>query len=320
MKRLWTLVLEACAGVLFSSVAAAQDKQWTLGTGGQAGVYYLTGEAICRIVNRDGDNQGPRCTAAVTPGSVSNLNQIRRGDLDVAIVQSDWQAHAYRGTDVFESAGPNSALRSLFSLYPESLTVVARMDAGIESLEDLRGKKINLGQPGSGSQRTLAAVMGALGWKSSDFALVTDLKPDEVLGAFCNNRFDAFAIMAAHPNKLVHEALRRCDGVVVAVTGEAVESLVNNVEAYVSTTIPADEYGVEGGLITSFGVIASVVTSEKLDEETAYRLVAAVGANLERLKKQHPALRALRPELIRLGNTAPLHPGAARYFTEVGAL
>ena len=320
MKRLWILGLVTYAGLVFAPAVAAQSKQLNLGTGAQAGVYHLTGEAICRIVNRDGQNQDLHCTAEVTPGSVFNLNQIRRGDLDVAIVQSDWQAHAYAGTDVFEAAGPDSALRSLFSLYPESLTIVAQVDSGIETFQDLLGKKLNVGQPGSGSRRTIAAVMAALGWKSSDFALVSDLKPDEVLGAFCNREFDAFAIVVAHPNKLVQEALQRCEGVVIPAGGDTIDRLITDHGAYVATTIPGADYGLEGGSIASFGVIATVVTSEQLDEETAYSLVAAVATNLERLKKQHPALRGLRPELIKLGNTAPLHPGAVRYFKEVGAL
>ena len=214
----------------------------TIGTGGVTGVYYPTGGAICRLVNKNKAQHGVRCTVESTGGSIYNLNSIAAGELDMGVAQSDWQYHAYNGTDQFAEQGPNPALRSVFSVHAEPFTVVARADAGIASFEDLQGKRVNIGNPGSGQRGTMDVLMGALGWTTDDFQLASELKSAEQSRALCDNKIDAMVITVGHPNATIKEAATACDTVLVDVGGEVVDRLVEENTYYRFATIPGGMY------------------------------------------------------------------------------
>ena len=204
------------AGLGLGAVGSASAQSFiTIGTGGVTGVYYPTGGAICRLVNKSRKEHGIRCSVESTGGSVYNLNTIRAGELDMGVAQSDWQYHAYNGTSKFKDAGPNKDLRAVFSVHAEPFTVVARKDSGIKNFDDLKGKRVNIGNPGSGQRGTMEVLMAAKGWTRDDFALVSELKSAEQSKALCDNKIDAMVFTVGHPSGSIKEATTSCDTVLV---------------------------------------------------------------------------------------------------------
>ena len=179
---------------ILSFNASAQDKFVTIGTGGQTGVYYVVGQSICKLVNRGQKDHNIKCTAPSTGGSVANINSIRAGEQSMGVAQSDWQYHAYNGTSKFKEQGAFEDLRAVFSVHAEPFTLVARADADISSFDDLKGKRVNIGNPGSGQRGTMEVVMEAKGWTKDDFKLASELKSAEQAQALCDNKIDAMIL------------------------------------------------------------------------------------------------------------------------------
>lgn len=297
----------------------AQQKFMTIGTGGVTGVYYAAGGAICRLVNKDRAQHGYRCTVESTGGSVANINTIRAGDLDFGVAQSDWNFHGYKGTSAFEKAGAFADLRSVFSLHPEPFTVVARADANVKNFTDLKGKRVNVGNPGSGTRASMEQLLGAMGWKLSDFSLAAELKADEHGAALCDNKIDAFFYGVGHPSANIQDPVTTCGAKLVNITGPAVDKLVADNSFYAKATIPGGLYKGNPDPTQTYGVVATFVTSAKAPEDQVYTLVKAVFENFEDFKKLHPAFANLKAEnMIKDGLSAPLHPGAAKYYREKG--
>jgi TRAP transporter TAXI family solute receptor len=315
--------LAAAAVAAFSATApmASAEEFITIGTGGVTGVYYPTGGAICRLVNKGRKEHGIRCSVESTGGSVYNINTIREGELEFGVAQSDWQHHAFNGTSKFEDAGAFEGLRAVFSVHPEPFTVLARADAGITSFDDLKGKRVNIGNPGSGQRGTMEVVMAAKGWTKDDFALATELKGTEQSAALCDNQIDAMVYTVGHPSGSIQEATTACDSVLVTVDGDAVTGLVAENAFYRTATIPGGMYRGNDSDVATFGVGATFVSSTDVSEEAVYTIVKSVMENLEDFKKLHPAFANLDPkEMATAGLSAPLHPGAAKYYKEAGLI
>ncbi|PSV47507.1 TAXI family TRAP transporter solute-binding subunit [Photobacterium indicum] len=306
---------------LVVSLTAHAEQFITIGTGGVTGVYYPTGGAICRLVNKDRKSHGIRCSVESTGGSIYNINTIRAGELDLAIAQSDWQHHAYNGTSLFEEKGPFKSLRSVFSLHAEPFTVVARADSGIKTFDDLKGKRVNIGNPGSGQRGTMEVLMKAKGWTMKDFKLVSELKASEQSKALCDNKIDAMIYTVGHPSGAIKEATTSCSSVIVEVSGPVIDKLVDENAFYRIVTIPGGMYmGSENGVKT-FGVGATFVSSTQVDNNVIYAVTQSVFDNFNEFKRLHPAFSGLKKEeMIKDGLTAPLHDGAKKYFVEVGLL
>ena len=325
MKKLIAVAgaVAAIAGAsLFAGQASAQENRFiTIGTGGVTGVYYPTGGAICRLVNKDRKEHGIRCSVESTGGSVYNINTIRTGELDMGVAQSDWQYHAYNGTSKFEDQGPFEDLRAVFSVHPEPFTVVARADAGIKTFDDLKGKRVNIGNPGSGQRDTMDIVMAAKGWTLDDFALASELKPAEQSQALCDNKIDAMIYTVGHPSGSIQEATTACDSVLVEVAGPEIEKLIADNPYYRAATIPGGMYRGNPDDVVTFGVGATFVSSTNTDADIVYNVVKAVFENFDDFKKLHPAFEVLKKEeMIKDGLSAPLHDGAAQYYKEAGLM
>ncbi len=316
MKIFKTLAL---AGALTAgTMATAQEKFITIGTGGQTGVYFVVGQSICRLVNRGSADHGLKCTAPSTGGSIANINAIKAGDMDMGVAQSDWQFHAFNGTSKFEGAQFDN-LRAVFSVHGEPFNVIARKDSGIKSFDDLKGKRVNIGNPGSGQRATMEVVMDAKGWTLDDFALASELKPAEQAAALGDNKVDAIIYTVGHPNGSIQEAVSTIDAELVPVTGDAIDGLINNNPYYAAATIPGGMYKGTDADVNTFGVKATFVTSADVDEDTIYQVVKAVFDNFDRFKRLHPAFENLtEEEMISGGLSAPLHAGAAKYYKERG--
>lgn len=312
----------AVASVSFTSDSVAEDKFITIGTGSVTGVYYPAGGAICRLVNRTRKDHGIRCSVESTGGSVYNLNAIRNGELDVAVAQSDWQYHSFQGTGPnFEKLGPDANLRSLFSLHSEPFTVIARTDANIKTINDLVGKRVNIGNPGSGQRATMDMIMMLKGWDKSTFKLASELKASEQAQALCDNKIDVMIYAVGHPNGAVQEVTTTCDANIVQVADEDVDSLVEGFPFYTYTIIPGGMYNGNDNDVKTFGVRATFVSSAKVPTDTVYNLVKAVFDNFDNFITLHPVFSTLnKQDMVNLGNTAPLHDGAIKYYKEVGLL
>ena len=324
MKRILSLVV---AGFAVGSIglavpsAHAQQKYMTVGTGGVTGVYYAAGGAICRLVNKDRKVHNIRCSVESTGGSVFNINTIKAGELDMGVSQSDVQYNAYKGLAGFKDAGPYTDLRAVMSLHPEPFTVLARKEANIKSFADFKGKKFNVGNPGSGTRASMEELLVALGWKMSDFALASELKADEHGTALCDGKIDGFFYGVGHPSANIQDPTTTCGAKIVSVTEPAVDKLVNEKPYYAYATIPGGLYPNNPSETRTYGVLATLVSSSKVPSETVYAIVKGVFENFDEFKKLHPALAILKPEsMIKDGLSAPLHEGAAKYYKEKGWL
>ncbi len=321
MKSILKYTLAAAVAAGFAVSAQAADQQFvSIGTGGVTGVYYPTGGAICRLVNKNRKEHGIRCSAESTGGSIYNINTIRAGELEFGVAQSDWQYHAYNGTSKFEDKGKFEKLRAVFSVHPEPVTVIAREDSGIKNISDAKGKRLNIGNPGSGTLGTWEVMEAAMGWKRSDLALAAGMKSAETGAAMCDGKIDAYFWLVGHPSALTQESLASCASHLVDVTGPEIDKLIADRPYYRNATIPAGMYNNDKDIKT-FGVGATFVTSADVPEEVVYEVVKAVFENLDQFKKLHPAFANLKAEeMIKDGLSAPLHDGAMKYYKEKGMM
>ncbi len=309
--------LSAALATLSTSAVQAADQFVTIGTGGQTGVYYVVGQTICKFLNKSGAEQGIKCNAPSSGGGVANVNGLRSGEFNFGVMQSDHQYKAMQGMAPFEA--PMADMRALFSLQSEVFTILSRKDAAITGLDALKGKRVNIGNPGSGQRDTFEEIMALKGWDKSVFALASELKPAEQASALSDNNIDAMSYFVGHPNGSLQEATTTVDAVFVPVTGPEIDRLLAEKSYYAYAEIPGGLYKGNDKPTPSIGGKAVLSTLAAADEEVVYQLVKSVFDNLERFKRVHPAFADLKAEdMIKVGLTAPLHPGAVRYYKEKG--
>jgi TRAP transporter TAXI family solute receptor len=302
----------------FSVPAVAQQKFVTVGTGGVTGVYYAVGGAVCRLMNKNRAETGLRCSVESTGGSVFNANAIKTGELDFGLAQSDIQFGSAKGAGQFkDKADPD--LRAVFSVHPEPFTVLARKDAGVAAFADFKGKRFNIGNPGSGTLSSMEELLRQMGWTRADFSLAAELKADEQGTALCDNKIDGFFYGVGHPSAAIQDPTTACGARLISLTGPAVDALVKEHPYYAKVTIPGGMYANNPNPTETYGVLATIVTSAKVADTTVYALVKAVFDNFDEFKKLHPAFANLDPkDMIKNGLSAPLHPGAIKYYKEKG--
>jgi TRAP transporter TAXI family solute receptor len=306
-----------CALALSGAPASAQQKFITIGTGGVTGVYYAVGGAICRLVNKDRAKTNLRCSVESTGGSAYNVNTIKAGELDFGMAQSDVQFQSYKGTGPFKEPFPD--MRAVLSVHPEPFTLVARKEANIQALADFKGKRLNVGNPGSGTRTALDELLAATGMKISDLALASELKADEHGAALCDNKIDGFFYGVGHPSANIQDPTTACGAKLVPITGPAIDALVKKNSYYAYAEIPGGMYANNPQPTKTYGVLATLVTSSKVPADAVYTLTKAVFENFDEFKKLHPAFANLDPKkMVADGLSAPLHEGAAKYYREKG--
>lgn len=319
-KSLWALGLTAALAAPSEFVAAAE---FIVGTGATSKAHFTVGRAICRQLERT--DKGTRCEVLPIVGRdqaepLAVLNNVRNGAIEMGIVGSDWQHHAYTGTGPVKFMDVKfDTIRSLFSLHGEPFTLIARRDARIDSFDDLPGKRVNIGSPGSGQRAMMEMLMKAKGWTKNSFQLADELPAAGQFLALCHNTVQAIVTTVAHPNDQVAKVIKLCGAKVVEVAGAEIDKLVSD-NPYLATT------KVEGGLyegvpapVNTFGIKVTAVSSDSVDEDTVYHVVKSVFDHLDRFKRLHTALGTLTPEqMMKDGQSAPAHPGALRYFREKG--
>ncbi|MDM8524842.1 TAXI family TRAP transporter solute-binding subunit [Desulfococcaceae bacterium HSG8] len=300
----------------------------TIGTGGITGVYYPTGGAIAKIVNKKKKEYGIRCTVESTGGSVFNVNAIMAGDLEFGVVQSDRQYQAINGEKEWKEKGPQKDLRAVFSIHPESVTLIATVESGIKTIGDLKNKRVNIGNPGSGQLgNSLDALTAAKIDKEKDIK-AEQVKAAEAPGLLQDGRIDAFFYTVGHPNGAIKEATAGATKVrFIPITGSGIDDLIKKKPYYAKSVIPAKLYpgaesekGEDGKAkdVETFGVKATFVTSAKVPENVVYAIAKEVFENFDDFKKLHPAYQVLTKEGMLDGLSAPIHPGAMKYYKEAG--
>jgi len=310
MKTLALVLGAAIATAMMAPASLAQQKFVTVGTGSVTGVYYSAGGAICRLVNKDRARHGIRCSVESTNGSVFNVDAIESGELDFGVVQSDVQ---------FNSARANPGLRAVMSLHPEPFTVVARKELNAHAFSDMKGRKFNVGNPGSGTRASMDELLAAMNWKTTDFSLPAELKADDHGPALCSGKIDGFFYGVGHPSANIQDATAACGAKLIPLAGPAVDKLVSQKPYYAYATIPGGLYPNNPQDTRTYGVLATLVTSSRVPPDVVYVVVKAVFDNLEEFRKMHPAFAGLRAEdMVKSGLTAPLHEGAVRFYREKG--
>ncbi len=292
----------------------------TIGTGSVTGIYYPTGGAIARMVNGKATVHQIKATVEATGGSVYNINAVLGGDLDFGTVQSDRQYQAYHGLAEWADRGPQTDLRSVFSIHPESITLVASEGSGIRTVDDLRGKRVNLGNIGSGHLQNSRDVLAAAGLTEQDLN-AEYVQAIEAPGLLQDGRLDAFFYTVGHPSSSIEETtFGRTRVRIVPIRGVTAERLLQTHVYYARSSIPADYYAraILDGDVATIGVKTTLVTSAQTRENVVYAITKVVFENFEQFRQLHPAYRGLTRRNMLEGLSAPLHPGALRYYREAG--
>lgn len=314
MKKIATAAL---LGALTLPAFAAEFV--TIGTGGVTGTYYPTGGAICRLVNQYKKETKIRCSVESTGGSVYNINTIKNGELDFGIAQSDVVYQASNGTGKFKDKQVKK-LKSVMAIYPELLTLVTRRDANINGIADVKGKRINLGNPGSGNEATALTLFAASGIKKEDLKFAGALKASEMPDALRDNKIDGYFYMVGHPTANIKDATNSVDVKITPLAGPNIDSLLKKYPYFAKADVPAGMYKGNPDAVPTFGVKAVLVTSDDVSEKAVYTVIKAILENFDDFKKLHPAYNNITKESLLDGLSAPLHEGAKKYFKEAGLL
>ncbi|WP_456371383.1 TAXI family TRAP transporter solute-binding subunit [Thermodesulfatator atlanticus] len=305
----------------FHMPANAKTKFITIGTGGVTGVYYPTGGAICRLMNKIKKQTGIRCTVESTGGSVYNVNMIHKGELDFGVAQSDVVYQAITGTGRF-AGKPIKDIRVVMTIHPELMTLVVRKDSGINSFVDLKGKRINIGNPGSGQEATSKVIFEYC----KDVVSLKDFNPEYLKAAECPNalrdrKIDGYFYMVGHPTANIKEAADSLPIKLISLDIPCIEKLVADKPYYAWGEIPAGMYKGVDYSVKTFGVKATIVTSKDMDINTVYWMTKVILDNFDKFKKMHPAYRHLtKKDLLKGFDHRWIHPGAAKAFKEEGLL
>ena len=334
MKKIITSLSSALL-ILVASLSltgvAKSAEFFTIGTGGPTGVYFQTGNAICKMLHKSaisaehgrskGTAKAYRCTAPSTGGSNYNIGQIAAGEFQFGVAQSDWQYHAVNGSSKWEGK-QYSDLRAVFSVHNEPFQIWARKKAKVKNFSDLEGKVVNIGNPGSGQRGTMEELMKAMGVDNSFFKSTTELTSSEQVKALCDGKIDAFGYSVGFPNGAMEQAATcAAKASPINLTGPEVKALISGADYYAQAVIPKGTYTGQKKDATTFGVKATVVTSNMVEADLVYLVVKAVFENFDDFKKQHPAFSSLKKEdMIADGLSAPLHEGAKRYYKEAGLM
>jgi TRAP transporter TAXI family solute receptor len=302
----------------------AEPQFATIGSGDISGVYYPTALAIAKMINSKRNVYGVRAAVKLTSGSVFNANAVLAGYLEFGLVQSDVQYQAVYGQARWKKKGPQKDLSAVFSLHHESVCLVAAVDAGIETILDLDGKQVNLGRPGSGGYQNAINALKSMGLNPR-----SDIFPEKI-GApkapqhLQDNRIDAFFCTVGHPSEMLKEAVSGSRKVrFVPITGSGIDKLIADRVYYTKTHLPVAKFyqgAKNSGDVETFGVSATLCTSALVPDRVVYVITKEVFDNFDHFRRQHPALGNLTKKSMLEGLSAPLHPGALRYFKEVGLL
>jgi hypothetical protein len=329
MKKKMNIAVIVCfvTGLMFNAAPAmlqAEIAFVTIGSGDFSGVYFPTGLTIAKMINTSHSQLGIRATVKSTRGSVFNLNAIMAGYLEFGLAQSDIQYEAVKGLTAWAKKGPQRELRAVFSIHHESVCLVAAVDADINAITDLKGKKVNIGNPDAGHYQNAIDALRAVGLRPRQDIDAEKAEASEAPILLQEKRIDAFFFTVGHPSEILQNATSAERKVrFIPIAGSDIDQLVAEQNYYVETTVPVAKFypgAQNSGDVKTFGVIATLCTSSTIPDHVVYTITKEVFDNFTEFQRQHPALEILTKEGMLKGLTAPLHPGAEKYFKEVGLM
>ncbi|MDX1434318.1 MAG: TAXI family TRAP transporter solute-binding subunit [Gammaproteobacteria bacterium] len=316
--RLAAAALFLHAGAV-GELAAAELDIVTIAGGRHGGVYLHTGRAICRFVNASRARHQLRCLARSSADPVSAVRALHEGERSYALVPSDVLYDAYAGRDRFADSGPWRNLRRVLALQDEPLVVLARAQSGVRRLEDLRGRRVNLGVEGGSDRELVEELLAALGLSDADLAPSASLDAERAVAALCAGELDAAFFRVDHPTGWAEEAIRRCGARLVPMTGPAVDTLIASDPSVVRAIIEGGTYPGEQADVPVIALETNLVTTADRPDDEVYEVASAVGENLQSLSRLHRSLDGLvQEDLVDTRLDIPLHPGAERYLREAG--
>ena len=290
----------------------------TIGTGSVTGIYYTTGGSICRLVNKYKDST-IRCSIQSTEGSLYNLNSVNNKDLDFAIVQSDILYQASHNKNNFKNSS-YSKVKSIMAIYPELLTLVTKKDANINTIMDIKDKRINLGSSGSGNETTALTLFNEIGLTKNDLKEASSYNASEMSDALKNNKIDGYFYMVGHPTSTIKDSSSSVNIKIIPIENEITNKLIEKYPYFTKGNIPGGIYKGQVEDIPTFGVKAVLVVNEKVNEKIVYAVVKAILENFDEFKKLHPAYSNITKESLLEGISTPLHEGAKKYYEEIGLI
>ncbi|MEN9534014.1 MAG: hypothetical protein RIQ83_3238 [Pseudomonadota bacterium] len=309
LSTLSRFALPLLAAALVLPLHATTPSYLTIGTGALNGVYYPAGGAICRLLNADSANHGLHCAVQSTSGSLTNLKELNQGKIQLVLVQSDVVHHAAKGTGPFVGQPPNDRLRSLFRLHQESLTLIASANSNISTLPDIEGKRVDLGNPGSGDRVTSQALLDAMGWQESSFAPVIPSSINNRLEGLCDGTLDAAFMVAGHPNQRIGDLTGRCQARIIPIEGEQIDRLLKTLPYYQRSHISANLYPGQPSDVNTFAVTAELIALDSLPDTEVRTVRDVLTARLKQFTRLHPALTPLTLDSMQAKAEVPHHPG-----------
>ncbi len=320
MKRVLAPALAiavALAAASFPAPARAAQQFLVIGGGSTTGVYYQVALNVCKLVNEKLGGKGYNCIGRPALGSVFNVNAVRRGLLNFGVVQSDRNWQAYNGKADWDGK-PFKGLRSVFSVHPETVMLVTRADTGIKSVNDLRGRRVNIGNPGSGQRGNAEDVLRLYGINKDRDIRAEGLQQHEANRALVDKKIDAFFYTVGNPWGGGLEVANSTTIRMIPIDADPIKKLVADNPYYVMTVVPGGVYKGVDKDVPTYAVKATFVTSEKESTEAVYNVTKSVFENLDRFRGMHAAFKFLKPKEMLGGLSAPLHPGAIKYYKEKG--
>jgi TRAP transporter TAXI family solute receptor len=295
----------------FASASGAQDLSFiNIGSGDLVGGYYKTAKALCAPINRAGAGK-VRCSPEPTAGSIYNLKMLAQGELDFALAQSDWQLAAYEGTGPF-SGNPMSNLRSVMSLYPEVVTILAGRDSGIYKSQDLPGKRLDIGLPSSGRYATAKMILARTGLNVDEFGAFFELTTAQAVSGLCDGTIDATFLVVGHPSDSVARALAECEARLIAPSGPILKNVFAESSGFSALKIAAGTYPEQTQDIPSYAVYATLVTRADVPSSLVTLVVESTLNSMTALKKRVSQLDDLKLSSIGTrGLSAPLHSASS---------
>ena len=317
IRALVTVIL-----IFITFAAGARDQQllfFTVGSGDVTGGYFSAAQAICTTINY-AENGKVHCSPDPSSGSLYNLSMLKKGELDFALVQSDWHRYAYEGKDIFSGQAAMTGLRSVMGLYPEAITIIVSAESGINSLADLIGKRIDMGFPSSGRFASITRLFELLDIESSDFKGVFGFTQGRAIDELCANHIDATVLIVGHPNSNVSRAMSECGAKMISFDGPVIETSLGAATDYQKAVVTSTTYPALESDIISYAVYSTIVTRADVAPELVDIFVTQTLENLENLSMESDILAGLTVEGLRTnGLTAPLHPGAEQAFNAISA-
>jgi len=303
------------------TIRGKSTSHMLLGTGSVRGVYFPIGGVICRLLNRHKSLHRIRCSLESTGGSIYNLRELREGNFDLVVAQSDWQYHAYNGSSTFKEDGANKDLRAVFALEPDPLALIVQQDSEIQNFDDLENRSVSFGYARSLQHRIINDLLAAKGWDDNNFKVVRRMSDTKQIGELCGSRVEAILLLGSSLDDYLKRVPEDCKLRFVPLDGPEISGIIEEKPYYRTGEILKGRYLDTKKDVKSFGLGATFVALESTSPKAIYHVVKEIVENFKDFQSLHPSLKSLsKKELPYAGISAPLHPGAIRYYREARLL